>query len=162
MCHTEAASEEDSFDVEKEMLDVAKRVRDSSGMQVALTPASKSPDLKRSRQFSPAILEHPAGAVQANVSRVVGATSSSREGALQGLPHSPFPEHQVAATPCKGNVKEDPPVPVKTPSPEKPGVPSPRNLMPALNIAMTASADNASSLKHQSKLYHCIILFLSR
>ena len=127
MCHTEAASEEDSFDVEKEMLDVAKRVRDSSGMQVVLTPASKSPDLKRSRQFSPDVLEAPSqqGASQ--------ASSSAREMALDGLPH-PLPPVS-AVTPCKGTSAVEAPVPVKPPSPEKPAQLSPRNLMPALEVA---------------------------
>ena len=70
--------------MEKELQDVAKRVRDSSGQPVAMTPATKSPDLKRSRQFSPDVLEAPSqqGASQ--------ASSSAREMALDGLPH-PLP-----------------------------------------------------------------------
>ncbi|CAE7797388.1 unnamed protein product [Symbiodinium necroappetens] len=48
---------------------------------------------------------------------------------------------QVAATPCKGIVREEAMVPVKPPSPEKPGVLSPRNLMPDL-----MTAENAETL----------------
>ena len=114
--------------MEKELQDVAKRVRDSSGQPVAMTPATKSPDLKRSRQFSPDVLEAPSqqGASQ--------ASSSAREMALDGLPH-PLPPVS-AVTPCKGTSAVEAPVPVKPPSPEKPAQLSPRNLiMPALEVA---------------------------
>ena len=142
----EAASQEDSFDMEKELMDVTKRVRDRTGVPVSWTPLAKSPDLKRSRQFSPEILEGP-GALKAVAPGGAGATSSSaREMALEGLP-----QPVLAGTPCKGIMREEAPVPVKPPSPEKPAQLSPRDLLPDLLGAVNAASwliEASTSSKH--------------
>ncbi|CAE7853418.1 unnamed protein product, partial [Symbiodinium necroappetens] len=96
---------EDSFDMEQELLDINKRLRVPSGV----TPV---PDLKRSR---------PLGAGEP-----VSRSSSAREMALQGLPD------EAQKTPIKATTPIPPVAPSKLPSPEKPNVPSPRNLMPLL------------------------------
>ena len=100
----------DSFDMEQELLDVNKRLRLPTGV----TPV---PDLKRSR---------PVAASDASQGGVP-TSSSAREMALQGLPQ----EHLTPQKQGPGAV-EHPTAPVKLPSPEKPVVPSPRNLMPLL------------------------------
>ena len=108
------ASQQDSFDMEKELLDVNKRLR----VQTGVTPL---PDFKRSRPL--AVGDAGPDVAQGSAP----ATSSAREMALQGLPQEHLTPHKKVAPQAP-----HPAAPTKVPSPEKPGVPSPRNLMPLL------------------------------
>ena len=76
---------ESTFDIDKELADVTKRVRETSGVPVS-TPVGKSPELKRLRQVSPQVMADVSG----NAGPAVGRTSHAQEQALQGLPSEPL------------------------------------------------------------------------
>ena len=116
-----------TFDIEKELEDVNKRLREQTAKQL-LTPGGRSPDLKRLKSQ---ILVGEGDEAAAEKTR-----SGALENALGGLPEQQLPKLVDASTPQTGASMHTPLMlpPSKPPSPMKPPViPSPRNLMPQLN-----------------------------
>ena len=129
-------SVESTFDVEKELEEVNKRLREQTGQQLLSTPSGRSPDLKRLKSQL-AI----GGANAASLGE--SAKSGAMEDALNGLPESsqPGPPKPSAppATPASSTSEANvvPGPPSKLPSPSKPLPVSPRNLIAQLEDAST-------------------------
>ena len=127
-------SQASTFDVDKELEEVNKRLREQTARQM-MTPGGRSPELKRLRS-------------QAALSEGdEKARSGSMEDKLMGLPEEEFKKQAEAATPQNAAPSSTPCMgpPSKLPSPAKPVVvPSPRNLMPQLDDVEKDQAPEAS------------------
>ena len=121
-------SVESTFDVEKELEEVNKRLRDQSARQL-LTPNTKSPDWKRLKSQQPIQHKHEDAAGVA-----ASARSGTLEDGLHGLPQGSPPKTAPTSTPAASapSATSEPAPPSKLPSPCKPAALSPRNLMPQL------------------------------